>query len=120
METFYSWFGRPAVLSTGKDHGFAVVEPNGPWIIVSRAELESGEVIGSQAEWRARFEPEFGYLDGRKIPRQPVNPHVLLLLARAGQQGRDDDPEGLAWFKMMEERALEAMRTGRKDLPPLN
>lgn len=122
MPVFYDWFERPAFVPDYGRHGFAITAPHGPWIIVPLEQLEGAQVLESQVAWRERFEPNFGYLDGRKIPRTRLLTVGALVHGRAQQALGEEynDPDLSARGQVLEERALAALHENRRTLPDLN
>ncbi|MGE0628033.1 MAG: hypothetical protein AB7O43_09445 [Hyphomicrobiaceae bacterium] len=49
---------------------FAVLTPRGPWVAVDAADVSHTAGVMSEADWRAKFEPDFGPLDLAKLPAQ--------------------------------------------------
>ena len=119
---YVRWAGRPAVLMERPKAAFAVLKPGGGWTRVDTEQVcQFGEVVTEQA-WRAEFEPAFGVLNLRNIPRQPYPSHMALAMAKAQQAvaAKYGDEELRAHGEFLEERAMHAIRAGKDSLDPLN
>lgn len=64
---FVDWDHRPAVLLSG-DKAFAVLGRGEAWKSVDASDVGHTGADLSEADWRKRFEGEFGALDLSKIP----------------------------------------------------
>jgi hypothetical protein len=118
---FVRWGGRPAVLLDSPKHAFAVLEPRGRWTRVDVDQVSQfGEVVTEQV-WRAEFEPEFGPLILRNLPKEPFPSHMALALAAAQKKValKYADEDLLAHGELLEERAIQALRSGKDALDPL-
>lgn len=66
--TFCNWDRRPAVLIEPAYDAFAVLSPGKDWSKVDEADVFHTAGVMSEADWRGRFEPEFGPLDLSRLP----------------------------------------------------